>query len=48
MKVNWDRLAGKIAGLIFAVVVVKLWLAKDDSWLEIVGDMIKGIVLWSW
>ena len=46
MKVNWDRLAGKIAGLIFAVVVVKLWLAKDDSWLEIVGDMIKGIVLW--
>ena len=46
MKIEWYRLGGKVAGLIFAVVVVKMFLAKDDSWLEIVGDMIKGIVLW--
>ena len=48
MKIEWDRLAGKIAGLLFAVVVIKMFLAKENSWLEIVGDMIKGIVLWSW
>ena len=41
MKIYWDRLLGEILGLVFAVVLIKMFFAQDDSWWEIVGDMMR-------
>ena len=44
MKINWDSLLGKILGLAFAVLLIKMFIAPEDDWWEIVGDMVRGIV----
>jgi hypothetical protein len=44
MKINWERLLGRILGLIFAVWIVKTYWAEDLGCWEIVEQMVKGIV----
>ena len=45
MKINWFRLIGKILGLAFAVVLIKLFLAEEDGWCEVISDMMRGVAL---
>jgi hypothetical protein len=45
MKINFYTL-GKILGLGFAVVLIKMFFAPDDTWLNIIGTMLKGVALW--
>ena len=35
----------KIVGMGFAVLLIKWFLAPDDDWLEIVWDMVRGLVM---
>ena len=45
MKINCYRLLGQILGLGFAVLLIKMFLAPEDGWLEIIEVMMKGVVL---
>jgi hypothetical protein len=44
MNIDWDKLLGRILGLIFAVWIVKTYWAEDLGWWEIVEQMVRGIV----
>ena len=46
MNIDWYNLFWKIVGMGFGAVLIKMFLAPEDSWLEIVGDIIKGLVMW--
>jgi hypothetical protein len=44
MNINWDKLAGRILGLIFAGWIVNTYWAQDLGGWEIVEQMVRGIV----
>ena len=44
MNINWDKLTGRILGLLFAVWIVKTYWAKELGCWEIVEKMVRGIV----
>ena len=44
MKVNWDRLLGELLGVVFAVVLIKWFMAPEDGWWEIIEQMVKGMI----
>ena len=44
MNINYYYLFGKILGLAFAVVIIKMFLAPMDGWFEIVEVMMRGVV----
>jgi hypothetical protein len=48
MNINWDRLAGRTLGVIFVVVMAKVWLAPDMSIWEILKIIVKGEIGWWW
>ena len=43
MKMNLYNLLGKILGLSFAVVFIKMLLDPGDRWWEIIEQMVKGM-----
>ena len=46
MKIEWDSLCGKVAGWITTFVIIKLLLAPEVGWWEIVEAIIKGLIGW--
>ena len=48
MKVNLYNLLGRILGLGFVVVLIKMFLAQDDGGWEVIGDMMRRMLWLSW
>ena len=48
MKIEWDKLLGEIAGLVFAVVLIKTFIAPEVRWLDIIEVLMRGLVMWGW
>jgi hypothetical protein len=44
MKIKWDRLLGEIAGLVFVVVLIKMFMATDVRWWKIAEVIIRGLM----
>ena len=44
MKVKWEKLLGQLLGVVFAVVLIKLFMAPEYGWWEIIEQMVKGMI----
>jgi hypothetical protein len=44
MNIDWDKLTGRILGVIITVWIVKTYIAPDLGCWEIVEQMVRGIV----
>lgn len=43
MKIQWDSLCGKICGIGFSIVLIKMFLAPERGWWEIIKIILKGL-----